>query len=237
MADRADIIRKIRSLRSLGTSSNEHEAKAANEMADTLVERYKVTDEELFVAEEAEVVLFGHKLFFFSRVIEPHFLAIKAEVAAMVAKLHKETTHERAAHLTRMTKKLKDQGVALEKERNLAVKALYAEAIAEEIKMRKEFGYIDEGDLTQEPHIHKRGLFAVNLATDLRNDHIERIVGVSEAKLWEKLYRNNVCVACGLDGKEGREVPGYFGKLGDRHWMHPSCAEKQGETKRARDDA
>jgi hypothetical protein len=85
MPERADTIRRIRSLRALAASSNEHEAQLAATMAERLIAQYQIGDDELEEAEQEEMVFFGHKLFFFSKQIKPHLLAMKAEIAAAKA--------------------------------------------------------------------------------------------------------------------------------------------------------
>jgi hypothetical protein len=244
--ERDDAIRKIRRLIAVADSPTAPgpERESARDMAAKMRERHGITDGDLADPDDELLAsFFGERLFYYHSTVMPRLASIQREIALVVADLNKAGPEQRAWMLTKFYRDLRGQleGVAygvpgLRVERDRAIKAYYWAYIEREMTSDEEWAkergrapYYDRND----PQLHSRAVTYLRMATDMRTKDLERIVGRTESELWELEHRKHVCVACGLDGLEGREMPGYYEfpegqddvdvTWRKRHWVHPSC--------------
>jgi Protein of unknown function (DUF2786) len=256
--ERDDAIRKIRRLIAVADSPTapDPERQSARDMAAKLRTKYGINDGDLTDADtdtddgnDLFNALFGDRIFYYHEHVMPHLTAISREVLAAVAGIKKAGPEQRARMMTKFYADLRNQldgrtyygPPGVRAERDQAIKDYYwayiDSQLAEDRHWAAEGGkkpFYSEG--RDEPQLHIYAMGRLRRITDMRTRELEKIVGRTENELWEKQHRKHVCVACGLDGADGREMAGYYEwpaeqpdvdvPFRQRAWVHPGCQNK-----------
>lgn len=180
---RDDALRKVRSLLALAARTNEHEAEVANAAAVRLRLRHGIADDELVDENEEEVEILGMKLFWYSRKIKPRVEAIRDEIQRAKTAMSAESLRAQLEHTAKLYEDLRvvldyksNQRQGLKQDRDDLVRAYYEEQLK---------SWFDEEDDEVSVYAHRTAVSYTSMACDLRKDHVERIVGRSEKKMWE----------------------------------------------------
>lgn len=239
--NRDDAVRKVGALMRLHADDrgSAEERQSALEQATKLRLKFGISDHalelELASEEMGDTEFFGHLLFFYGRNIAPHVEAIRAEIAAAIAKMDKLDPLNKAETYSKLYRELRDitegsswaaSGIGFKPKRDAAVKALYQQVA---YQYAASHDNRDRG-LHFDRMMHEWARDRTASACDIRKDTVERIVRVFEKDFYKREAAEiaaRVCEACGLDGNDDRQWCQLYdyedGKPG--RYLHPVCRE------------